>query len=140
MPGRLQDKVAVITGASSGIGRAIAFAYSAEGAHVVCADIRETNRAATKGSTSSSAPTNGESGSHEDDEEGTTHDRITARGGKAIFVSTDVTKAASVEALVAKAVEEYGRLDIMVNNAGVGGMPGEQASLGMPVWDMDVEW
>lgn len=123
MPGRLQDKIAIITGASSGIGRAIAITYSAEGARVVCADIRETDRAADQ---------------HE--HQRTTHDTITSNGGQAIFVQTDVTKAPSVEAVVRSAVETYGRLDIMVNNAGLGGMPDEDPNLAQPVWDTPVEW
>lgn len=102
-PGRLQDKVAVVTGASSGIGRAIALAYSAQGAHVVCADIRDT----TKFDKS------------DDETRGTTHDRIKENGGKAIFVQTDVTKEESVENVVQAAVKEFGRLDVIVNNAGI---------------------
>jgi NADP-dependent 3-hydroxy acid dehydrogenase YdfG len=98
-PGRLANKVAIVTGAASGIGRAIALAYHKEGAQVVCADIREHTRYA---------------GSAE--EERTTHASINSMGGKAIFAQVDVGKPESVEALVQKAVEEFGRVDIMVNN------------------------
>ena len=73
MPGRLQDKVAVVTGSAGGLGRAIAFAYSAEGASVVCADIRET-------STFESNPS---------ETSGRTHDIIKDRGGKAIYIQAD---------------------------------------------------
>ena len=97
--GRLANKVAIVTGAASGIGRAIALAYHKEGARVVCADIREQTRYA---------------GSAE--EEHTTHSSINGLGGKAIFVQVDVGKPESVEALVRKAVDEFGRVDIMVNN------------------------
>lgn len=96
-PGRLQNKVAVITGASSSIGRAIAFAYSAEGAHIVNADLRETTKYQ----------------SHSEETRGTTHDRITEAGGQAIFVRTDITEPASVEGAVRQAVERFGRVDIM---------------------------
>lgn len=126
MPGRLQDRVAVITGASSGIGRAIAFAYSAEGAHIVCADIRETDRASERQDA-------------DPESRGTTHDKITSQGGKAVFVQTDVTKASSVEALVQKAVDTYGRLDIMVNNAGMGSSLDEGPGKAYAVWDVPVE-
>lgn len=121
MPDRLKDKVAIVTGASSGIGRAIAFAYSAEGAHVVCADIRPNSRFE----------------SHSEESRGTTHDRITEKGGKAIFVTADTGDAAQVEALVAKAVQEYGRLDIMVNNAGISFESSDAAPV--PVWEVSEE-
>ena len=95
--GRLANKTAIITGAASGIGRAIAFAYHKEGAKVVCADIREKTKY---------------TGSREEDR--TTHDSIRDMGGKAIFQQVDVCKPASVQALVEAAVKEYGRLDVMV--------------------------
>lgn len=106
MPGRLQDKVAIVTGASSGIGRAICLAYSREGARVVCADLQPSTRFELSGD--------------EDETRGTTHDRITEAGGQAIFVEVDVRDAKQVEELVAAAVKTFGRLDIMVNNAGIG--------------------
>lgn len=91
--------MAIVTGAASGIGRAIALAYHKEGACVVCADIREQTRY---------------SGSQE--EERSTHDTIKDLGGRAIFVQVDVSKAESVEKLVKASVEEFGRVDVMVNN------------------------
>lgn len=116
MPGRLTDKVAIVTGASSGIGRAISLLYAAEGAHLVCADLQ---------------PTTLYNASNEESR-GTTHDRITEAGGRAIFVQTDVTQPEQVEALVQAAVREYGRLDIMVNNAGIG------ITEPLPVWDLPI--
>jgi NAD(P)-dependent dehydrogenase (short-subunit alcohol dehydrogenase family) len=90
---RLQDKVAIVTGASSGLGRAIAIRYSQEGAKVVCADLTPTARS-------------------QEESEITTHDLIVEKGGKATFVQTDVGDAAQMENLVQVAVREYGRLDM----------------------------
>ncbi|GLI72280.1 hypothetical protein PoHVEF18_000450 [Penicillium ochrochloron] len=97
---RLQDKVAIVTGASSGLGRAIAIRYAQEGAKVVCADLTPTARS-------------------QEEARITTHDLITQKGGQAIFVQTDVGDATQMENLVAEAVKVYGRLDILVNNAGI---------------------
>lgn len=92
--GKLQGKVALITGAGMGIGRSTALLFAQEGARVVVADID------IKG---------GEE----------TAQLITKAGGQAIFVKTDVTSAKDVENLVKKAVDTYGRLDCAFNNAGV---------------------
>jgi NAD(P)-dependent dehydrogenase (short-subunit alcohol dehydrogenase family) len=96
MPGRMQGKVALVTGGGSGIGRAAALAFAREGARVAVADVvvdggEETCR------------------------------QITAAGGEAIFVPADVSEAAAVEAMVRSTVERYGRLDCALNNAGIGG-------------------
>lgn len=96
---RLKDKVAIITGAGSGLGRAAALLFSREGAKVVVA----ANR--------------GKSGEE-------TVKLIIGSGGEAIFVKVDVTRAADVEKAVKSAVEKYGKLDIMFNNAGTPG-PGK---------------
>lgn len=91
---RLKDKVAVVTGAGDGIGRAIAVEFAREGARVVVSDIDATAGAATAAD-------------------------ISASGGDARFVRCDVAKEAEVRALIEAAEREYGRVDIMVNNAGI---------------------
>jgi 3-oxoacyl-[acyl-carrier protein] reductase len=89
----LTGKVALVTGASRGIGRAIALSLASSGAHVVAA-ARGNNADATV-------------------------EAIRAAGGTAAAVSTDVTDPASVEAMLAAALTHNGRLDILVNNAGI---------------------
>lgn len=88
---RMENKVAIITGAASGIGKAIAEKYLAEGASVVYADVAETFEV--------------------------NHD-------KAIYVKCDVSKSVEVSALVKAAIDKFGKLDVMVNNAGIGGLGG----------------
>ncbi|KAJ5341268.1 hypothetical protein N7541_010392 [Penicillium brevicompactum] len=97
---RLHDKVAIITGASSGLGRAIALRYGLEGAKVVCADLTPTARSQEEAAI-------------------TTHDLVIENGGDAIFVATDVGDAVQMENLVKAAVQTYERIDILVNNAGI---------------------
>jgi NAD(P)-dependent dehydrogenase (short-subunit alcohol dehydrogenase family) len=91
---QLQDRVAIVTGASSGLGKAIAEAFAAEGAKTVLAarrkDVLEEVAAG-----------------------------IRAKGGTALVVPTDVTKEPEVLALYARTMEAFGRVDIVVNNAGV---------------------
>jgi NAD(P)-dependent dehydrogenase (short-subunit alcohol dehydrogenase family) len=96
MPGRVEGKVALVTGGASGIGRATALAFAREGAKLVIADMQE------------------DSGHH-------TMHLITEQGGEAIFVRADVSQAVEVQALISKAVATYGRLDYAHNNAGVSG-------------------
>lgn len=104
MPGRLQDRIAIITGASSGIGRATAFAFAKEGAKVVCADLQPGTRREDTAQ------------KNHDEFNGPTHERINQEYGanRSFFVKTDVSDPKQVEALVAAAVKEWGRLDIMV--------------------------
>ncbi len=100
---RLQAKVAIVTGSSSGFGRAIAKAFAAEGAQVVCSDLRKEARPE----------------GYEQDIALSTDEAIRKAGGEAVFVKCDVTKEDEVKALVEAAVQKYGRVDIIMNNAGV---------------------
>ncbi|EID81551.1 MULTISPECIES: SDR family NAD(P)-dependent oxidoreductase [Rhodococcus] len=100
---RLQNKVIVVTGSSSGLGRGIAKACATEGAKLVISDIHEQ-------------PT---TGGFEDDAAPTTAESIQKSGGEAIFVQADVTKSTEVAALVKQTVAEFGRLDVFINNAGI---------------------
>jgi NAD(P)-dependent dehydrogenase (short-subunit alcohol dehydrogenase family) len=103
MKTQLENQIAIVTGSSSGIGRAIALALSSAGATVVCADL---NKKARKEG-------------YEKDIEIDTDDVIQHRAGKAVYVQADVRYVSEVENLVTRAVSEFGRLDIIVNNAGV---------------------
>ena len=91
---RLEDKVAIVTGAASGFGEGIARRFAAEGAKVVLADLNDQagRRIAAE---------------------------IEAAGGAAAYVHADVTDSTQVKAMIGTAVERFGRLDILVNNAGV---------------------
>ncbi|OJD40586.1 nad-binding protein [Diplodia corticola] len=114
MSRRLLNKTAIVTGASSGIGRAIALRYAAEGARLVCADLAPSarNASATSGGAAGG-------GGAKEEEERDTHQLIRDRGGEAEYVGVDVGDAAGMEGLVGRAVERWGRVDVMVNNAGV---------------------
>jgi NAD(P)-dependent dehydrogenase (short-subunit alcohol dehydrogenase family) len=92
----LKDKVAIVTGGTSGIGRDAAILFSKAGAKVVVAGRREPEGKQVV-------------------------DAIHAAGGDALFVQTDVAKPADAQALVKKTVEKFGRLDIAFNNAGIEG-------------------
>ena len=100
---KLEGKTALVTGAGSGIGRAIAELFASEGARVMVSDIRE-------------------------DTGNETVRRIQAGGGTASFVLTDVSQEEQVAAAVRRTVETYGRLDIMINNAGTGGPDWERVT------------
>ncbi len=97
MSKRLKNKTALVTGASSGIGRAIAIRFAEEGASVTVADIRQNPREGGK----------------------PTHEIIQSRGGKAQFIKADVSSIKDIKKAVEVTVNQYGSLDIMVNNAGI---------------------
>ena len=92
----LEGKVAVVTGGTSGIGRETAVLFAKSGAKVVVAGRREAEGSETV-------------------------NLIRAAGGEGLFVKTDVSKAAEVEALIQTVVEKFGRLDVAFNNAGIEG-------------------
>ena len=110
---KLTEKVAIITGACSGIGRATALLFAREGAKIVVADLV----AATGEETVA---------------------EIKANGGEAILVQVDVSKAEQVERMVQKAVEIFGRLDILFNNAGLT-LPAMVTETTEEVWQKSIE-
>jgi NAD(P)-dependent dehydrogenase (short-subunit alcohol dehydrogenase family) len=110
MSRRLENKVALITGAASGIGRATSLLFAHEGAKLILADVDDPGGAETVR-------------------------LITQSGGEATQVHCDVSDAAQVEALVAAGVERYGRLDCAFNNAGIGGGSAPLADYEEQAWN-----
>lgn len=92
---RLLNKVCVITGSSSGLGRAIALAYAREGAHVVCSDLSPVAREQVSSERSSN-----------------TDDLIRQHGQKSIFVKADVSKPNEMQDLIKEATAKFGRVDV----------------------------
>jgi len=99
MIGSMTNKVAIITGGASGIGRATAFTFAREGASIVIGDVDEQGCESTVA-------------------------MINEQGGEACYIQMDVSKSADVQSLVLKAVEQYGGLDFAFNNAGLVGSLG----------------
>jgi NAD(P)-dependent dehydrogenase (short-subunit alcohol dehydrogenase family) len=106
----LAGKVALVTGAASGIGRATAELYASMGARVIASDVDAAGGSATA-------------------------DRLTRDGHAAVFIAADVTDEAAVKALVAGAVQRFGRLDCAVNCAGVGAGEGATHDYPEDRWD-----
>src|SRR5690349_3675578 len=113
--GRLDKKVAIVTGGASGIGRATVVRFAAEGANVVIADI------------------NGEAGEAVASE-------CRAKGGKAVFQVTDVTREEDMKALVDRTVRDFGRLDVIFNNAGGGFPPRAIEETPVDEWGQTMVW
>ena len=114
MAALLTDKVVLVTGGSTGIGRASALTFAREGAKVVVADV-VTDKAQE------------------------TVQLITDAGGEARFIKADVTQAAEVEAMVQHTVDAYGRLDCAHNNAGIEGALGRTADYAEQDWDRVIQ-
>ena len=106
----LENKVAIITGAGSGIGKSTALLFAKEGAKVVVTDINEEH---------------GNSVVKE----------IEANGGDAIFIKADTSKAEDSEMTVKKTIEKFGQLDIAVNNAGISGPTEPIGEYSIEAWD-----
>jgi NAD(P)-dependent dehydrogenase (short-subunit alcohol dehydrogenase family) len=107
---RLEGKVAIITGAASGMGKATAILFSREGANVVLADLNiEGGEAAAK--------------------------LASDAGSRCVFQKADVSSEADIVAMVARALKEFGRLDVTFNNAGVGGAVGSLEAVTVEDWD-----
>lgn len=111
--GKLEGKVAIVTGGGRGIGKAIALAFAKEGADVVIAEYRpELAKETAK--------------------------EVKALGREALAVKTDVRVSDEVEAMVNKTLEKFGKIDILVNNAGTAGTPEVVAHAGLP-WLIEEE-
>jgi NAD(P)-dependent dehydrogenase (short-subunit alcohol dehydrogenase family) len=106
----LDGKVAIVTGAGSGIGREVALAYARAGAAVVASDVNEA-------------------GGRE------TAELVTRAKGRASFFRADVSRPAECDALAAEAVRAFGRLDVACNNAGIGGAIAPLAEQTVEAWD-----
>jgi NAD(P)-dependent dehydrogenase (short-subunit alcohol dehydrogenase family) len=112
-PGGFAGKVAFVTGAASGIGRAAALAFARAGASVVVADVADDGNQETAG-------------------------MIEQSGGRALAVRCDVTRSEDVKAALQKAVDAFGRLDVACNNAGVENEVKEAADVSEAEWDRSI--
>ena len=110
----LSDKIAVITGAGSGIGQAVALEFSQAGAKIVCCGRRENKLLETAS-------------------------LIQQAGGEALVIPTDVTQKDQVDGMVANTLERFGRIDVLFNNAGSFGALGGLWEVDVDLWWKDVE-
>ena len=109
---RLANKVALITGAGSGIGRETALLFSREGARIVAVDVKDSAGEAVV-------------------------EELRSVGGEAVYVHADVSKAADAEAMIRAAEERFGRLDVLFNNAGISHPKDDDAvATEEEVWDL----
>ncbi len=111
MGAQFAGKVALVTGAGSGIGRASAIAFAGQGAKVIVSDISEKGGMQTV-------------------------QAIMASGGEAFFVQTDVARPSDVKSLIKATIDKYGRLDCAHNNAGITGNSTKVADCSLEEWDM----
>jgi NAD(P)-dependent dehydrogenase (short-subunit alcohol dehydrogenase family) len=109
---QFKGKVALVTGAASGIGKSTALLYAKEGASVIVSDLQ-----------------NGEE----------TVDQIKKNGGEAIFIKADVTKPDECKKMIDEGVKKFGRLDFACNNAGIGGETNDTADYSIEGWKLVVE-
>jgi NAD(P)-dependent dehydrogenase (short-subunit alcohol dehydrogenase family) len=106
---QLKNKVALVTGAGSGIGKCVAELYAANGAGVVISDIDEKGGNAVA-------------------------EGIKSKGGSAVFIKSDTSNPSDCEQLVAKTLEQFGQLDIACNNAGIGGADAHTGEKKLEEW------
>lgn len=105
-----KGKVALVTGASSGIGKATAMAFAAAGANVVLADVLEVDGAKTA-------------------------KEVEGKGVKSLFVKCDVSSESDIKNLMSRTIETFGRLDYAINNAGIEGKAGSTVDCTVENWD-----
>ncbi|MYG00491.1 SDR family oxidoreductase [Candidatus Poribacteria bacterium] len=115
----LKNRICIVTGGSSGIGRGIALEFAREGAHISIADTQEV-------------PLQGKY--HEKDVTSPTVQEIEKLGAQGIYIQTDVSNENQVAKMIHRTVEHFGGLDILVNNAGIH-IPGGSQDISMTEWD-----
>ncbi|MDO1445351.1 SDR family oxidoreductase [Rhodocytophaga aerolata] len=106
---RFRDKVVLITGASTGIGKASAIRYAAEGAKLILADISEEKGKATL-------------------------EEVIKKSKESLFIHCDVTDATSVKEMIKQSISKFGRIDVAINNAGIGGASAHTADYPEDEW------
>lgn len=111
--GKLQDRVAFVTGGGSGIGRAICERFAQEGAIIVAADLIPERAVETA-------------------------ERIMANGGQALGLEIDVADSAKVRVAIGQAIDRYGRIDILVNNAGLS-VGDRITDFDEAMWDLNID-